>query len=561
LNRENDMSEDRPDESGVDRLEPSGRPPGRSRRRTATVGIAAAAVLGVAGAGAWGVAQFLDGGTAAAAAVPQNALAYVSVDLDPDGGQKLEVARTLRKFPAIKEEVGSGDDLRRWIFDAVSEEIPCELDFGDDLDPWLGNKAAFAVLPGAKGAEPVPMAAIEVKDEEAAEAGVAKIASCGSDADAEQPGLAFVEGFMVIAESDKMADDLVGQVADGSLADDDGFNRWVDEAGGSGILTAYASAEAPMALLDAMEGGMASASASSASGASSAASAPAVPGESDDQQVLVAEELPALNPMDPFSDPDDVAKAFEEFEGGALALRFDDGALELEMAGGGMPSDVSGEGGSGLSDLPTTTALALGMTFSDTAAADLADALTEALGEKEAERAIATAEAMTGLSLPEDLQTLLGDGLSVAVDGSIDLESAFGMGGGDLRIPAGARIVGDPDEIVPLLEKLVASAGAEGQVVIESGDGVVAFGLDAEHVAALAGDGGLGEEPQFEAALPDLEEAAGGLFVNFDAGDWLTRLAENDAEARENLEPLGTLGITSWQDGDVVHGMVRLSTD
>jgi Protein of unknown function (DUF3352) len=519
------MSADRPDESTVDHLEPSGRPQGRSRRRTATVGIAAAAVLGVAGAGAWGVAQFLDGGTAAAAAVPQDALAYVSVDLDPDGGQKLEVARTLRKFPAIREKIGSGDDLRRWIFDAVAEDVPCELDFGDDLDPWLGNKVAFAVLPGAEGEEPVPMAAIEVKDEEAAEAGVAKIAACGSEGDSPEPGVAFVEGFMVIAEDDDVTDDVVGQVAEGSLADDDGFNRWVDEAGGSGILTAYASAEAPATLLELVEGGAVESSGS------------------------------------PFGTPGDVAKAFKEFEGGALALRFDDGALEVELAGGGVPSDISGEGGSGLADLPTTTALALGMTFSDTAAADLVDGLTEALGEEEAEQAISTAEAMTGLSLPEDLQTLLGDGLSVAVDGSIDLEAAFGMGGGDPRIPAGARIVGDPEEIVPLLEKLIGAAGVQGQVTVESGDGVVAFGLDAEHVASLAEDGGLGDEPQFEAALPDLEDAAGGLFLDFDAGGWLTRLAENDAEARENLEPLDTLGITSWQDGDIVHGKVRLSTD
>ena len=547
------MSADRPDESGVDRLEPSGRPQGRSRRRTATVGIAAAAVLGVAGAGAWGVAQFLDGGTAAAAAVPQSALAYVSVDLDPDGGQKLEVARTLRKFPAIKEEIGSGDDLRRWIFDAVSEDIPCELDFGDDIDPWLGNKVAFAVLPGAKGEEPVPMAAIEVKDEEAAEAGVAKIAGCGSEGDAEEPGLAFVEGFMVVAETDSVADDLVAQAEDGSLADDDGFNRWVDEAGGSGIVTAYAAAEAPATLLELVEGGMASGMESSSASASIAGRAPALP---DDEQ-LGPEELPQLSP---FGDQD-IAKAFEEFQGGALTVRFDDGALELEIAGGGVPSDVSGEGDSGLSDLPSTTALALGMTFSDTAAADLVDGLTEALGEQEAEQAITAAEAMTGLSLPEDLQTLLGDGLSVAVDGSIDLEAAFGMGGGDARIPAGARIVGDPDAIVPILEKLIASVGVQERVTVESGDGVVAFGLDAEQVAALAEDGGLGEEPQFEAALPDLEDAAGGLFLDFDAGDWLTRLAENDAEARENLEPLGSLGITSWQDGDVVHSKVRLSTD
>jgi hypothetical protein len=496
------------------------------------------------------VAQFLDGGTAAAAAVPQDALAYVSVDLDPDGGQKLEVARTLRKFPAIKDKIGSGDDLRRWIFDAVSEDAPCELDFAEDIDPWLGNKVAFAVLPGTQGGEPVPMAAVEVKDEAAAEDGVAKIAGCGSEGDTDEPGLAFVEGFMVIAETDKVADDLVGQVEDGSLADDDGFNRWVDEAGGSGILTAYASADAPLTLLELMEGGMESSG--SASGEANA--------ELTDEP-FGDDEPEMLDPLSPFGTPDDVAEAFEKFEGGALALRFDDGALEVEVAGGGVASDVSGEGGSGMGDLPTTTALALGMSFSDTAAADLVDALTESMGEDEAEQMIATAEAMTGLSLPEDLQTLLGDGLSVAVDGSIDLNSAFGMGGGDPRIPAGARIVGDPDEIIPVLEKLIASADVQERVVVESGDGVVAFGLDADHVASLAEDGDLGGEPQFEAALPDLDEAAGGLYLDFDAEDWLTDMADQDAELRENLEPLGSLGITSWQDGDVVHGKARLSTD
>ena len=98
-------------------------------------------------------------------------------------------------------------------------------------------------------------------------------------------------------------------------------------------------------------------------------------------------------------------------------------------------------------------------------------------------------------------------------------------------------------------------------MTVESGDGVVAFGLDAEHVASLAEDGDLGGEPQFEAALPDLEERAGGLYLDFNAEDWLTDLADQDAELRENLEPLGALGITSWQDGDTVHGKVRLSTD
>ena len=89
----------------------------------------------------------------------------------------------------------------------------------------------------------------------------------------------------------------------------------------------------------------------------------------------------------------------------------------------------------------------------------------------------------------------------------------------------------------------------------------MAFGLDAGYVASLAEDGSLGDEPQFESALPDLEDRSGGLYVDFDAGDWLTGLAQDDAEARENLEPLASLGVTSWQDGEVVHGKIRLATD
>ena len=68
---------------------------------------------------------------------------------------------------------------------------------------------------------------------------------------------------MVVAETDAIAEDLVDQVQRGSLADDDGFNRWVDEAGGSGILTGYVSAEAPMAMLELFEGDLESAAAGS----------------------------------------------------------------------------------------------------------------------------------------------------------------------------------------------------------------------------------------------------------------------------------------------------------
>src|SRR4051812_13888404 len=90
----------RPDESagefeylGETRAKPSG-------RRWALIAGGTATVVAFGAVGAWGVTQFLGGGPAPATAVPADALAYVAVDLDPSGGQKLAAYETLKKFPA-----------------------------------------------------------------------------------------------------------------------------------------------------------------------------------------------------------------------------------------------------------------------------------------------------------------------------------------------------------------------------------------------------------------------------------------------------------------------------
>src|SRR3954471_4971700 len=70
-------------------------------RRWGLVGGAAVAVVALAGATAWAVTQFLGAGAQPATAAPANTLAYVGLDLDPSGGQKIEALRTLRKFPAL----------------------------------------------------------------------------------------------------------------------------------------------------------------------------------------------------------------------------------------------------------------------------------------------------------------------------------------------------------------------------------------------------------------------------------------------------------------------------
>lgn len=527
------------------------------RRRTGIVVAAAVGAVAAAGAGAWAVTQFMSGGDAAATAVPAGALGYVSLDLDPDGGQKIEAVQTLRKFPAIREEldIDGSEDLQRVLYDALTADDPCpELDYGDDIEPWMGGKLAVSAMPGdGDGAEPVPFFVVQVKDQEAATDGIAKIFECVDD----EAGTAFVGDFMVVAETEKIADDIAADAEDSSLADDEEFGRWIDEAGGSGILEAYVAKDGAELFMEMM------AEEQLSMGDELGVTEPAAMVEGLDG----AEPLESVEGLDPSTAPTpDMEKALEEFEGAAFVVRFDDEALEMEAAGGGLPTDLELGGDSGLTDLPATTALALGMGVTDNAVQDLLDGFTESSGmsEEDVDEMLSEAEAQSGLELPEDIQKLLGDGLSFAVDSSVDMDAMMNSSEPPSDLPAGVRIVGDTDEITEVLDKLREAAGPMGdELVVEEGDGVVAVGIDADYVAKLVEDGSLGDEERFETAMQDADTGTGGFFVDFDAGDWLTELAALDPDERfeENVAPLDSLGISGTIEDDAAHWIVRLTTD
>ena len=535
-----------PDQAGSPQVEVLGdqqQPASRRSRRTGLVIAGTVAAVAAAGAGAFAVTQFMSGGPAPATAVPSAAFGYLALDLDPDGGQKFEAVQTLRKFPAIRDELGidGGDDLRRVLYEAITVDDPCpEIDYEDDIEPWLGSKLATAAVPGDE--EPVPFFVVQVKDQELASDAIAKIAECAGE---EEPGTAFVGDFMVVAESGDIAEGIAGDAEESSLADDDEFGRWIDEAGGSGIIEAYVSADAPQYFAEEAEMPI---------------------GEDLDELTSGSSALTGPSEMTPSTMGTDVEEAFKDFEGGAMVVRFDDEALELEVAAGGLPSEVPTGGESGMGDLPATTALALGFGVPEDAVQDFIDGFAKSSGleQEQIDEMIAQAEAQTGLELPEDLQQLLGDGMSIAMDSSLDFDALMEGSGEPEQIPAGVRIVGDPDEITEALDKVLASLGPMAQsVVVEEGDGVVAVALDPDYAETLAGDGSLGDEDRFENALDGLDDSAGAFYVDFDAGDWLTELASTDEDERikENVEPLDSLGISGGVEDDVVHGVVKLTTD
>ena len=176
---------------------------------------------------------------------------------------------------------------------------------------------------------------------------------------------------------------------------------------------------------------------------------------------------------------------------------------------------------------------------------------------------VAQAEKWTGLALPEDLETLFGDSTVLAIGSDFDPE-AFANSEDVSGIPIGVKVKGDPAAIEGVLDKVRQRIGEPMSEPLRSrsqGD-VIAIGPDDDYLAEILGDGGLGESEAFRNVVREAERAGAIVFVNFDAGgDWLSALAEEDPEAKENLEPLEGLGISSWQDGDTGHGMVRLTTD
>jgi hypothetical protein len=279
-----------------------------------------------------------------------------------------------------------------------------------------------------------------------------------------------------------------------------------------------------------------------------------------------------MDPMDDFGTDlgfggfgDASRTLWKDFGGMAGVVRFDDGSMEAEVAAKGLPAGVaSSEAATGpaLGDLPDTTAAAFTVSLPEGWLQGYLDLLEGVLGADEPNGFWGEVEADTGLALPEDIVALLGDGVSLSIDASADFESAFESPEMP-DLPVALRISGDPQEVTRVLDIITAQLGPDADLlVVEQSEDLVVVGLQQAYVDRLLGEGTLRDLDAFRDVVPEADRAAGALFVNFDAGDgWLDALADGDEEAAANLAPLDALGMSSWRDGDVQHGLVRLTTD
>src|SRR5690606_8647097 len=102
-------------------------------------------------------------------------------------------------------------------------------DFARDVEPWLGSRLGIALLPPVQGSKDgVPVVAVQVTDEEAARAGIAKLMKD------EKYGLAFRDGYAIVTEQQADAD----KYAEGpTLAENAAFTGDTDALGEQGVLS------------------------------------------------------------------------------------------------------------------------------------------------------------------------------------------------------------------------------------------------------------------------------------------------------------------------------------
>ncbi|WP_411283003.1 DUF3352 domain-containing protein [Lapillicoccus sp.] len=528
---------------------------GGGRKKLAVLGVGGIAVLALAGGGTWAAMSFFGTGDQAAQALPASTVGYLSVDLDPSGEQKLEALRTLEKFPAFTEQVDidSEDDLRRVIGEELLSESDCDLDYGDDVAPWIGERFAVAAVDLGEDT-PSPVVVMQVTDAGAAEEA---LGSAVEDCAAGEGGFTVAGDWVLLAESDDVAEEVAAQAGESSLADDEDFVRWTDEAGDPGIISGYVAPEAGALLAKLAEEG----------GAGAFPTDPlADPGVAEGavDEATASTTVPGVPPQ--------VTEALADFEGAAMTVRFADGAVEVETAldsGASAAAEVfvSDQGAAAMGSLPEDTVAAFGLGFEDgwvEQAITYADEVLSDGGSTVSDQ-LDEVEAATGLTLPQDVETLFGDSATVALGSGADLASVFASE--DLSaLPVAVKVQGEPEEIEKVLEKLRTAVGgdpaAEAFLASDAEGDALVVGPNEDFRAAVVGDGGLGGSEVFEDVVAEADRAGVVLFVNFDGlEDVADELAGGDPAVVENIAPLGGLGISGWADDQVSHSVLRVTTD
>ena len=483
--------------------------PDRRKAPWWVAGGVAALVLALVGGVTYAVGSLSGGGDQPADALPSGAVALVSVDLDPPAGQKIDGFRFLRKFPSLREKVPLDGDVREIVFDAMADEVGWgDIDFDKDVAPWLGKRLAVAVYPPAAGTgdQPTPVLALQVTDRDGADRGLTTLrnAATANDQSTGLAGWAFSGDYALVTEDAATAKGLADRAAGSPLADSSAFASDTAQLA-DGVALAWVDSEAagramgPASLMLGPQAGLLGA----ASGASG-------------RLTMVA--------------------------------RFD-GADVFELVGRATGASTAGWATHpvrGMTDLPESSIVALGLADGDQLVPAAWASMTQSLGAKGADLEEMTGELRRelGITVPDDLATLLGDNLVGALDD-----------GNSDTLAGGVRVTTDVPAAQAVLDRVEAAVRTHGGDVpvvrrVAGSDLVVASTV--AQANRLATGGTLGDEDAFRTALPDVEQADAALWV--DPVRLMSTLVSGFGgdQVDKDLQPIAGIGAIVQSEGDDV---------
>jgi hypothetical protein len=522
----------------------------RSRRGVWLVAGGIVGALAI-GAGAWAALSFFQQGAQPAEALPASTIAYLSVDLDPSGGQKIDAFRTLDKFPAFKDKVGihSVDDVRRKIGEQLIKGSGCDnLTFDADIDPWLGNRAAVAAV-DLGNSQPDPVVVIQAKDDGKADSGIHELLNCG-DSPANDLGYDVHDGWVVMAMTQDLADQAVAAADKANLADDATYQKWTKAVGDSGVVNMYAAPAAGDYLAEHL-GDLTHAFTPFADSTGSVSSATS----SAYHSTLAAPRAasPAL----------DVLK---NFKGAAATIRFTGGGLEFATAsdpGLSQSNVTTDQGGAVVSQLPDDTAAAFGIGLKPGWVEQLANRIASSSGGSQTGRELLDQLAQdSGLDVPADIETLVGSSTAISISKDFDYEAAVQSSDGT-GVPVAVTVKGDPAAIEKVLVKLRAQDSSSSAALDSDSRGdLLAIGPSSDYRQEVLAGGQLGSSDAFTSVITDAGHASTVLYVNIDDLEHaISQASVDDKVVIDNVTPLKAIGFSSWMDGDVARTSFKISTN
>lgn len=588
-------------------------------------GIVATMMLGIAGAGAGAYLWLAGGGPQPADAMPETVDVYLRVDADPSANQKVEIYRLLEEIPELKEVLDDNEDLRKSVIEPALEN--CDGVGWDDVEPWLGDRMGLGIdldLPEDPSTleymsddeiftDHVKIyGTAQVSDEDAAQEAFDDIFSgCGVPAE-QQPGVAFNEGFAVIAYNQDLADEAVE--ADGSLSDNAEFTEAMDQLGDPGVVSGWVNAEPFIEIIEEVGPEIFSGTSEFAGGDDfgtgpdpytsdsspsgyEPASTPAVTPVNDEEDPQV-EIPPPYDEDDPFGDDpfgdddpwttedpyrtpgycsfDDQAVAevmadslgaqFEGIQSFSFAVRAQDNAIEL-ISAAVYDESINLDSSSRLGELPEDTAA--GVFIGSGPESWMVD--SETMLELMAADACMTTDELrremqvnTPLDFDQDWETLQNSGFVMYL-GSSNLQFLPELGNGmDFsEFDIAGALLSEDGSAADLIERttdwIQAESGMELNVAEVSGGS--AIGSNPGAAEALNGDGGLGGTDAFQQVIPE-SEIGGGFFINAES---FIQAIKDSGESDEFIDSIDgaitAVGGSYWAEDNSVMFSFRIGFD